>query len=116
MRGIYLLACTLIILIACQQAEKGEQQHVQGLEGRYYGGTFRINEVDHYGNLYPPKTSLAITQRVGSIIYEGLVKFDQKDLSLIPCLAESWEIDSSGTKYSFKIRAGVRFHDDDCFF
>ena len=50
-----------------------------------------------------------------SQVYQGLVSFDPRDLSIIPCLAERWEVDSSATRYTFHLRPGVRFHDDPAF-
>ncbi len=43
-------------------------------------------------------------------IFSGLVSFD-RDLEIIPDLAESWEISDDGTVYTFTIRKGVKFHD-----
>ena len=42
-------------------------------------------------------------------IFSGLVSFDT-DLNLIPDIADSWEIDSSGTVYTFRLRPDVKFH------
>ncbi len=42
-------------------------------------------------------------------IYEGLVTLD-KDLNIMPLLAQSWSIPDAGT-YVFRLRRGVRFHD-----
>ena len=42
-------------------------------------------------------------------IYDGLVRLD-KNLSIVPSLAEYWEISSDGKKYTFYLRKGVKFH------
>lgn len=47
---------------------------------------------------------------VQSNIYEGLTAID-KDLAVVPGLAESWEISEDGLTYTFKLRSGVKFHD-----
>lgn len=47
---------------------------------------------------------------VQSNIYEGLTAID-KDLAVVPGLAESWDISEDGLTYTFKLRAGVKFHD-----
>lgn len=43
-------------------------------------------------------------------IYEGLTAI-AKDLSVVPGLAESWEISEDGLSYTFKLHNGVKFHD-----
>lgn len=42
-------------------------------------------------------------------VFSGLVKFDT-DLHLVPDMAKSWEIDSSGTVYTFRLREDAKFH------
>ena len=42
-------------------------------------------------------------------IFSGLVKLDE-GLSVVPDLAESWDVDESGTVYTFTIREGITFH------
>ncbi|MEX0303151.1 MAG: ABC transporter substrate-binding protein [Leisingera sp.] len=52
----------------------------------------------------------AIDSVVYSNIFEGLTRF-MGDGSVVPGLAESWEISEDGTVYTFKLRSGVAFHD-----
>ena len=52
----------------------------------------------------------------GLMIYDSLVNFDltsaDKPSGLIPGLAESWEVSKADpTKWTFKLRRGVKFHD-----
>lgn len=51
---------------------------------------------------------------VQSNIYEGLTAID-KNLAVVPGLAESWEISEDGLTYTFKLRTGVTFHDGSTF-
>jgi peptide/nickel transport system substrate-binding protein len=43
-------------------------------------------------------------------VFEGLTRF-MGDGSVVPGLAESWEISEDGLTYTFKLREGVTFHD-----
>ncbi len=43
-------------------------------------------------------------------LMEGLVGFDSK-LKPVPALAESWDVSADGLKYTFHLRAGVRWND-----
>jgi ABC-type dipeptide/oligopeptide/nickel transport system permease component/ABC-type transport system substrate-binding protein len=56
----------------------------------------------------------AIPEALYSNVYEGLVKF-ARDGSVLPCLAESWEISADGLTYVFHLRTGVRFHNGTAF-
>jgi ABC-type transport system substrate-binding protein len=42
-------------------------------------------------------------------LFDGLVKLD-KNMNIVPNLAEYWAISSDGTRYTFYLRKGVRFH------
>ncbi|MGI6319705.1 MAG: ABC transporter substrate-binding protein [Bacteroidales bacterium] len=42
-------------------------------------------------------------------LYNGLVQIDDS-MRVLPAIAKTWEIDESGTKYTFYLRDDVRFH------
>lgn len=52
----------------------------------------------------------AIDSVVYSNIFEGLTRF-ASDGSIVPGLAESWEISEDGLTYTFHLHEGVTFHD-----
>ena len=80
-----------------------------------YGGVFRMNEIEDFRTLYPLNIVEVVGHHIGTQVYEGLVKFNQKDLSIMPALATRWEALDSNTRYIFHLRKGVMFHDDECF-
>jgi peptide/nickel transport system substrate-binding protein len=43
-------------------------------------------------------------------VFDGLVDLDPETLEIVPAVAESWEISSDATTYTFRLREGVRFH------
>lgn len=52
----------------------------------------------------------AIDSVLYSNVFEGLTRF-MGDGSIVPGLAESWEISDDGLTYTFKLNNGVTFHD-----
>ncbi len=81
----------------------------------YYGGVFRMNEVEDFRNLYPLNITEVTSQRIANQIYEGLVKLRQSDLTVIPSIAEKWDKNETASMWTFHLRKGVKFHDDPCF-
>ena len=51
-----------------------------------------------------------LSQAMAKSFYEGLFGFD-KDMKLIPVLAESYTVSPDGLAYTIKLRRGVKFHD-----
>lgn len=80
------------------------------------GGTLRIYHRDN-----PPSASIHEEATVSTVlpfmaIYNNLVVYDQSQRinsveTIIPDLAESWALDAAKTKLTFKLRAGVKWHD-----
>ncbi len=73
------------------------------------GGELRVGFVAYNYNLDP---AFANNVRDGQLCHawgEGLVKFGD-DTRLLPGLAESWEINTDGTLYTFHLRKSAVFH------
>ncbi len=112
MRAAFLTSLALL-LGACGDGQQPRER--TSPSGKYYGGVFNSNETDQIRSLFPLSLTQAAAHRIGAQVYEGLVRLDQATLGIEPALAESWELDASGTTYTFHLREGVRFHDDACF-
>jgi ABC-type dipeptide/oligopeptide/nickel transport system permease component/ABC-type transport system substrate-binding protein len=56
----------------------------------------------------------AISECLYGNLYEGLVQF-ARDGSVLPKLAQAWEISDDGLTYVFHLLKGVRFHDGSAF-
>ncbi len=107
---------SVVLFTSCGNNAKtssAEKRTAKG--GVKYGGVFRYNEVEYLKTLYPQGVTEVTGHRITNQIYEGLVYFNQKDLTVEPLLAKSWDVDSSATVYTFHLRTGVVFHDDACF-
>ena len=46
-------------------------------------------------------------------VYNRLVEFESGTTKVVPGLAESWTVSDDGLEYTFKLRAGVKFHTTD---
>lgn len=106
------------LLVSCG-GNKNTQDTIGGLKqaegGRFIGGVFRINESEYIKNLFPHNITDAYSYRVASQIYEGLFKFNAETLEVTKGLAENYELDETGTKYTIQLKKGVFFHDNPCF-
>ena len=59
--------------------------------------------------LDPHKTAGTLTFQTLKSIYDTLVEADQKE-KIVPALAQSWTISADSLTWTFKLRAGVVFH------
>ena len=105
----------LFPILICSCSARADRHSNEARGGKYYGGIFNANEGEELRGLFPLSLTQAASHRVAAQIYEGLVRFDQADLSIKPGLASSWSLDPNRNTYTFNIRKGVRFHDDPCF-
>ncbi|MES2678352.1 MAG: ABC transporter substrate-binding protein [Bacteroidota bacterium] len=69
----------------------------------------RIAEISLPATIFPHNITTSIEGLITSQIHEGLVKINPRDLTLLPGLAESWEIDEATKTITFHLRKGVKF-------
>jgi oligopeptide transport system substrate-binding protein len=116
MKKIALLAVAAgIILSACGPDEPAERTGQEANGGVYYGGVFRMNELEDFKSLYPLAITEVVSHRIANQVYEGLVKLDQNDLTIVPGIAYKWEHNDDLTKWTFHLRNNAKFHNDPCF-
>lgn len=102
-------------LVSCSEDTKENHEGAEGKGGVYMGGVMRMNEVEAFKSLNPIAVNEIVGFHIGTQLFEGLVKFDQNDLSIKPAIARSWDINENQTEWTFHIRQGVMFHADACF-
>ncbi len=100
---------------SCSDDKKGNHDGSEGKGGVYMGGVIRLNEVEAFKSLNPIAVNENVGFHIGTQLFEGLVKFEQKDLSINPAIASRWESNSDQTEWTFHIRQHVMFHPDACF-
>jgi peptide/nickel transport system substrate-binding protein len=75
-----------------------------------YGDTYIDSLLGDISSLIPTITSDGSSHAVGSLIYNGLVRYDK---NLVPegDLAESWTFSADCRRLTFRLRPGVKWHD-----
>ncbi len=112
----YIFFLSALLIAGCGNLSGGSGYHPEAKGGRAYGGTLKVNETDPYVTLFPHTISDVISHHIAGQIYDGLVRIDPKNITrILPCIAEKWELNADGTVYTFHLRKGVLFHNDDCF-
>ncbi len=115
------LIVSLVLFCSCESADsvndlKMLPSNLIEAEGsKFYGDTLKVNSNEAFTSLFPANISDIYSQHISSQIYEGLLKFNANDLSIEPCIADSFHIDSLNSVYTFNLRNDVYFHNNECF-
>jgi peptide/nickel transport system substrate-binding protein len=75
------------------------------------GGTFRFGRGEDSDNLDPVTTGLNTSIWFFMSIYDQLIRVGADGISLVPSLAESWDVSDDGLTYTFHLRPNVAFSD-----
>jgi len=112
------LLAPLLLLVAAGcggEADSAVDPGTGQLAGKpAYGDTYIEALQGNISGLIPNVLSDGPSFEVGSLIYNGLVKHD-KDVNLVPELAESWQFSRDCLDLTFKLRRNVRWHDNQPF-
>jgi len=74
-----------------------------------YGGVFRIKSFSDNFQMQLDPASPDSFIFISEQIFNALVKLD-RNLNIVPSLAEYWEISPDGKRYTFYLRKNVKFH------
>lgn len=80
------------------------------IHAQVYGGTVIYAAGADPDRLDPANAESNPAEAVNRMIYENLVKFDEK-LRIVPGLATRWDQSKDGLTWTFYLRKGVKFHD-----
>lgn len=114
LKHILLLSIALVTITACSDSSD-DLSELKAIGGVRYGGEFRFMSPEKVSSLLPLQSVDIYTQRITSQLFDPLLRLDPSGKNVIPSLAESYTISKDATTFTFKIRKGVYFHDDDCF-
>ncbi len=109
------LLATLLLVIASCSSSADDISKLKATGGARYGGEIRFMLGDKVSTLLPIQATDLYTHRVTSQLFDPILGLDATGKNVVPALAESYTISKDATVFTFKIRNGVYFHDDDCF-
>lgn len=105
-----LLAVAALVLSACTAGYTARDNSAHAPQGSL---TLALTAAP--SNLdFTTTSGAAIPQALMGNVYQGLVAVND-DGALIPALASSWDVDESGTVYTFHLQRGVTFSNGDPF-
>jgi peptide/nickel transport system substrate-binding protein len=113
-KQLIVLATAFSLFAACSDSDE-DLSDLKAVGGVRYGGEFRFMSPEKVSSLLPIQSVDVYTQRITSQLFDPLLKLDPSGRNVIPSLAESYTISQDATTFTFKIRKGVYFHDDECF-
>ncbi len=106
--GLFLLAA--VIVSGCGRGNEGESSAVPANSPPAYGDILVEGSIGDASNLIPILSTDSTSHQIGSLIYNGLVKYD-KDINVVGDLAEAWTVSPDGLVITFRLRRGVKWHD-----
>lgn len=91
-------------LIAC---DTGANPHVR----RRDPGSLVVAQATGPLKLDPVRVTDNESIEIGGLLFEGLVRWKPGTTDIRPGLATAWEVHDNGTRWRFRLRPGVQFHD-----
>jgi peptide/nickel transport system substrate-binding protein len=108
---LLLISVSLAGLTGCGVEVEGKAEgRVDATGSPVHGDTLIEASIGDIQGLIPNITSDGASHEVGGLVYSGLVKRD-KDMKLVPNLAESWELSQDCLTLTFRLRKDATWHD-----
>jgi len=105
--------CVILLLAGCIQQEDAEDaaenKKTQQQESVQRGGVYRYPLMNNPSTLDPIYLQDQYGAPIVRQLFEGLVQFGPY-LTVLPALAETWQVENGGRTYRFFLRPDARFH------
>lgn len=112
MKNLFLFLIFSLFVAGCGKQETEEIRQLNG--GIKGGGIYNINELEDIRSLDPVGINDVVSHHVAHQIYDALIDLDS-NLQIVPQLAKSYTVSEDGLTYTFNLRTGSTFHDNECF-
>lgn len=110
-----IVVLTALTVFASCSDSNDDLSDLKAVGGPRYGGEFRFMSPEKVSGLLPIQAVDIYTQRITSQLFDPLLRLDPSGKNVIPSIAESYTVSEDARVFTFKIRKGIFFHDDDCF-
>ncbi len=108
--------CLALIMAGCGEQEAPKEKNVRRGNGDIiYGGLLKMNITNETRSIFPHNMIDASATYLMSQVYEGLVTLDPETGKVKMGLAESYTESEDGKRFTFQLRKGIFFHDDQVF-
>ena len=105
--------CIMLLLAGCTQQEDAEEaaenKKARQQDAAQPGGVYRYPLMNNPSTLDPVYLQDEYGAPVVRQLFEGLVQFGPY-LTVLPALAQTWQVDNAGRTYRFFLRPDARFH------
>ncbi|WP_134704264.1 peptide-binding protein [Ammoniphilus sp. YIM 78166] len=100
----------LFLILVCGLLTSTLQPTTSTAESEGKGQALIVGSIGSPSLLNPYFSADASSAQVESLLFNGLVKFDEK-LNPVPDLADRWEVSKDGYSWTFHLKRGILFHD-----
>lgn len=107
---------SLFLLTSCENGAPSSNKTARVVMGNVkLGGVFHMNIPEETRSIFPHNIVDASSTNIMNQVYEGLMRLDPVTNKTEPALAESYTVSEDAKTYTFYLRKGVYFHDDQAF-
>ena len=110
----YHIITTLALALFISSCGEKPTEDLVAVGGKKYGGEFKFMSEEKITTLLPTSSGTQYSSRLITQIFEPLLQLDPQTMAVTPGIAESFKVSNDAKVYTFTIRKGIKFHEDDC--
>lgn len=110
----YHIITTLALALFISSCGEKPTENLVAVGGKKYGGEFKFMSEEKITTLLPTSSGTQYSSRLITQIFEPLLQLDPQTMAVTPGIAESFKVSNDAKVYTFTIRKGIKFHEDDC--
>jgi len=109
----FLSVSALLLLFSCKNSDSSINENTNSFKGG--NKVVRIAEVVPVKNTFPHQIINYVEGIVIAQMHEGLLKMNPKDMTIMPGIAEKWDVSADGKTVVFTLRKNAKFQANEGF-